>query len=126
MKYLLDVNTLVAWGYATSAHHASFHKWAARTGFANMLTCSHVELGFLRVAMQGFKVTRAEADKELAHIRKLAGGYIADCPPPNLAAWAATGARTTDAYLCQLASAHGLSLATFDNGIKDPAAFLIS
>jgi len=126
MKYLLDVNTLMAWGYAASAHHAAFHKWAAKTGFANMRTCSHVELGFLRVSMQAFKVTRAEADKELANIRKLAGGYIADCPQPSLAAWADTGAKTTDAYLCQLAHAHGLQLATFDNGIKDNAAFLIS
>jgi len=126
MKYLLDVNTLVAWGYEMSTHHESFHKWAAKTGFANMLTCSHAELGFLRVAMQAFKVTRADADKELANIRKLTGGYIADCPQPNLAAWADTGAKTTDAYLCQLARAHGLQLATFDNGIKDIAAFLIS
>jgi len=28
-------------------------------------------------------------------------------------------------YLCQLASAHGMKLATFDTGIKDSAVFQI-
>lgn len=75
--------------------------------------------------MSHYQLTLADARKALADIRKLTGGYIADCPSPALPLWATTAARTTDAYLCQLATAHGLQLATFDTGIKDPVAFLI-
>lgn len=125
MKYLLDVNALLAWGYKTQAAHLPFHRWAAKTGFENLATCAHVELGFLRLSMQWGKCTRQEADKYLAEIRKQTGMFISDCPPPQLAAWADTAKKTSDAYLCQLAEAHGMRLATFDRGIKDKAAFLI-
>jgi len=126
MKYLLDVNTLVGSRYAGHPHHAAFHRWAMKTGFSNLYTCVHAELGFLRVSMQAVRLSRKEADIALAEIRKRTGGYIADCPQPNLATWADTAPKTTDAYLCQLAHANGMQLATFDNGIKDAAAFLIS
>ena len=126
MKYLLDVNALVASRYTEHTHHAAFQRWAMKVGFSNLCTCAHAELGFLRISMQTMRLSRKDADNGLAEIRKRVGGYIADCPRPNLAAWADTGSKTTDAYLCQLAHAHGLQLATFDNGIKDNAAFLIS
>ncbi|RRK00096.1 hypothetical protein Ga0100230_019110 [Opitutaceae bacterium TAV3] len=90
-----------------------------------MVTTALVELGFVRISMQAFGFTLADAQRTLAEIRKKTGGYIADCPSPALPLWATTAARTTDAYLCQLATAHGLQLATFDTGIKDPVAFLI-
>lgn len=125
MKYLLDVNALIAWRHSQHTHHGRFHTWAARAGFSNFRTCAYSELGFLRISMQAFGLTLAEANKSLGYIRKLAGGYIADCPPPKLAAWAATAPKTTDAYLCQLAFTHKLQLATFDSGINDASAFLI-
>jgi predicted nucleic acid-binding protein len=126
MKYLLDVNALIAWRYVAHVHHSTFHRWAVKVGFANLHTCAHTELGFLRVSMQTIGCTRQEADTGLAMIRKQAGGFVAECPPPKLAAWANTGSKTSDAYLCQLAAANKLQLATFDNGIKDAAVFLIS
>ncbi|WP_043583360.1 hypothetical protein [Geminisphaera colitermitum] len=125
MKYLLDVNGLIAWRHTQHPKHVSLHAWAVRTGFKHMGTCAIVELGFLRISMSHYQLTLADARKALADIRKLTGGYIADCPSPALPLWATTAARTTDAYLCQLATAHGLQLATFDTGIKDPVAFLI-
>ena len=125
MKYLLDVNTLVACRHTGHPHHAAFHQWAVKAGFSNLRTCVHAELGFLRVSMHALQMTRAQADAALAEIRLWIGGYISDCPQPRLAAWAGTAAKTTDAYLCQLAAANGMMLATFDSGIKDPAAYLI-
>ena len=125
MKYLLDVNVLIAWRHTHHTHHDKFHAWAVRAGFDNMSTCAHSELGFLRVSMQALGLTRREADEALDDIRKLVGGYVANCPRPKLAKWAVTGAKTTDAYLCQLAAAHKMQLATFDSDIKDAAAFLI-
>jgi len=126
MKYLLDVNALLAWCHVRSQHNVKFHNWAAKAGYENFWTCVIVELGFLRVSMHIYGHSLAEAQNALAQIKQKAGGYIADAPSPNLAPWAATAAKTTDAYLCQLARAHGMHLATFDNGIKDATAFLIS
>jgi predicted nucleic acid-binding protein len=125
MKYLLDVNALMAWWHYTHPKHDPFHAWEKKTGFANFATCATVELGFLRISMHIYRYTLADAQNALVHIKRETGGYIADCPSPKLPAWSTTAAKTTDAYLCQLAAAHKLRLATFDNGIKDPAAFLI-
>lgn len=126
MKYLLDVNALLAWCHARSQHNTGFHKWAAKTGYQNLYTCAIVELGFLRLSMHVYGLALADAQEALAQLKQKSGGYIADCPSPKLPAWSATAAKTTDAYLCQLAAAHKLQLATFDNGIKDATAFLIS
>jgi predicted nucleic acid-binding protein len=35
------------------------------------------------------------------------------------------GAKTTDFYLASLAAKHGMQLATLDEGINHPAAFII-
>jgi predicted nucleic acid-binding protein len=126
MKYLLDVNVLLAWCHPASPHHARLHAWKARLKPSQLATCALSELGFIRVSAQGYGYTVKMAAEALAFIKCDIGQYIAECPPPALAAWAATAAKTTDAYLCQLAVAHKVQLATFDGGIKDPAAFLIA
>lgn len=123
MKYLLDVNALIAWRHPTAHGHARFHAWAAAAGTRQFATCAQVELGFLRVSMQNFRLTLAEAQAALADIRRQTGGFIAEAPSPRLAACATTAARTSDAYYVQVAAAAGLSLATFDAGI--PGAALI-
>ncbi|MFM8620301.1 MAG: type II toxin-antitoxin system VapC family toxin [Opitutaceae bacterium] len=117
MKYLLDVNALIAWRHHRAPAHARFHAWVAEHGARNCATCAHVELGFLRVSMQVFGDSLAEAQTALAAIRKQAGGFIAAAPPPRLAAWAVTPSRTSDAYLLQLAASAGLTLTTFDAAI---------
>lgn len=126
MKYLLDVNALVAWWHHTHPKHKAFHAWEKKTQFGHLATCATVELGFLRVSMHVYQYSLANAQHALAAMKNKIGGFIADCPPPKLAAWTDTAAKTTDAYLCQLAAAHKLQLATFDSGIKDSAALLIS
>jgi len=125
MKYLLDVNALIAWRHTHHSKSGVFHAWAARTGVDNMFTCSHTELGFLRISMQ-LGLTSAEATASLEIIREQIGGYVADNPRPRLARWVLSHKQTTDSYLCQFADAHGMQLATFDSGIKDNAAYLIS
>ena len=123
MKYLLDVNALIAWRHPTAHGHARFHAWAAATGMGELATCAQVELGFLRVSMQNFRLTLAEAQAALGDIKRQAGGFIAEAPSPRLAGWATTAARTSAAYYVQVAAAAGLRLATFDTGI--PGAALI-
>jgi len=125
VNYLLDVNALVAWWHVRAPHHDAFHEWAAHTGRQRLWTCAHGELGLIRVSMQVFAYTLAQAQAALRDIRKEAGGFVDAAPSPNLADWATTAARTSDAYLVQLARANGLRLATFDRSIKDSEAELI-
>lgn len=123
MKYLLDVNALVAWSQQRAPHHERFHAWAARHSRAELATCAHSELGFIRVSMQVFGDSLEEAQAQLAVMKRQAGGFVREAPSPKLPAWAATAARTSNAYLAQVAAAAGLTLATFDRGI--PGAVLI-
>lgn len=117
MKYLLDVNALIALRHSRSPHHAAFHHWVAQVGFKNVLTCAHSELGFIRVSMQVFGYSLDEAQEALAATKKKLGGFVAEAPSPKLSPWAETAGRTSDAYLMQLAGRNKLRLATFDGGI---------
>jgi len=65
----------------------------------------------------------ADAQKDLAEIKHKLGGFIEKSPSPIFLVWSAHAAKTTDAYLLQLAKSAGLELATFDSGI--PGATLI-
>jgi predicted nucleic acid-binding protein len=125
VKYLLDVNALLAWEHTGSSHHAEFHAWAKRAGRFNLWTCAHSELGFLRVSMQVFGYSLAQAAEALAMLKENAGGFVGGAPSPRLPSWASTAVKTSDAYLVQVARENGMRLATFDKGIKDSVAELI-
>lgn len=117
MKFLLDVNALLAWRHQRSPHHASFHSWIATIGTKEVATCAITELGFLRVSMTTFGYSLIEAQRALAAMKRTAGGFIEQCPAPVLPQGTSAG-KSTDAYLAQLAASAGLSLATFDRGIS--------
>ena len=124
MNYLLDVNALVAWFHIEPpALHARINAWTVPA--AQLATCAISELGFLRISMRVYGFDLAMTQKALASIKKDIAGYIDVLPSPSLANWVLSHKHTTDAYLCQLASAHGMKLATFDTGIKDSAVFQI-
>jgi predicted nucleic acid-binding protein len=125
VKYLLDINALIAWEHANSSHHADFHAWAKRAGRANLWTCAHTELGFLRVSMQVFGYSLSQAADALALLKERAGGFVEAAPSPRLPSWASTAVKTSDAYLTQVARENGMRLATFDTGIRDAVAELI-
>jgi predicted nucleic acid-binding protein len=121
VNYLLDVNALIAWAHSNSLENGIFHSWAAKVGYDKLATCAHSELGFIRISMlPRFGVSRAAAEAMLAGIKKDIGGFVSTAPSPKLAAWAHTSAHTSDAYLVQLATSAGLTLATFDRGIPSP------
>jgi hypothetical protein len=129
MKYLLDVNTLIALGVFHHAFHARVMAWTASLKDPSLLTCSITELGFVRVTAQaphyGFTVDQAQtllnsiktrSDMPLAFLSD--GIEIAQLP-----AWVKTPKQTTDGHLLQLANAHGALLAILDERI--PGAYLI-
>jgi uncharacterized protein len=129
MKYLLDVNALVALGIFHHGFHIRVNAWVTSQESADWLTCSITELGFARVVAQapdyGFSVQQARTLLlSLKTNSRLRLKLLADSNDISLLpAWVKTPKQTTDGHLVQLASANGAVLATFDEGI--PGAFLI-
>ena len=132
MKYLLDVNVLVAWGWSDHVDHERAVIWIAaakKQKTTILLTSAIPELGFVRISVQrtGGRVTVREATKTLAGMVTALGVrhvFLADDRPiRGFPEWCHHASRTTDAHLLQLAETHGAKLATLDTGI--PGAFLI-
>ena len=140
MRFLLDVNLLLAIGLAEHEHHARAAAWARDTASGEMLTCAITEIGFVRVASQaavyGYAVS--DAKQLLQRLRAAAagpGGNDAGAPAPrfrfvgdavpadSLPGWVRGAKQVTDGHLTALAAAHGAKLATLDAGI--PGAYRI-
>lgn len=129
MRYLLDVNALVALGFAQHEFHSRVAAWLKAEQFPDLATCSITELGFVRVLAQaaayGFTVEQA---RNLL-LRLKAGGspnftFIADDHDvSHLPAWAKNPKQTTDGHLVALASANEAVLTTLDARI--PGAHFI-
>lgn len=129
MRYLLDVNVLIAFGVTQHQFHQRVVDWIRSRRGSTFLTSPVTEIGFVRVvasvAMYGLNVSQA---------RRLVLGMKANATQPltflpdgndisALPKWVKSPAQTTDGHLLQLASANGAVLATLDEGI--PGAFLI-
>jgi len=129
MKYLLDVNALVAFGFLHHLFHARVIDWLQAESPPALLTCSITELGFVRVLAQ-VPAYQSSVDKardlllELKSNRVVPLQFVADANDiSRLPGWARTPRQTTDGHLVQLAAAHGALLATLDSGI--PGAYRI-
>jgi hypothetical protein len=129
MKYLFDVNVLVALGIFHHVFHNRVTVWAISLEGAHLMTCSITELGFVRVASQaphyGFTVQQAQTLlSSLKSSNKMPLMFLPDgVDIARLPAWVKTPKQTTDGHLLQLANANGAVLATLDERI--PGAFLI-
>jgi predicted nucleic acid-binding protein len=129
MKYLLDVNALIALGIFHHAFHTRVMAWTVSQKDAPLLTCSITELGFVRVAAQvpdyGFTVEQAQILlNSLKTKNSMPLAFLPDgIDISQLPAWVKTPRQTTDGHLLQLASANGALLATLDERI--PGAYLI-
>ena len=132
MKYLLDVNVLVAWGWSDHVDHERTAAWIAgarKRRSDTLLTSAIPQLGFVRVSVQrtSGRITVAEASETLNGMLDALGRNHAFLPDDAAASdfpdWCQHASRTTDAHLLVLAEAHGAKLATLDEGIPD--AFLV-
>jgi len=132
MSYLLDVNVLVAWGWADHVDHERVARWLVsvlRPKRERLMTSAIPELGFVRVSVQraGGQVTVTEAGETLAGMLEALGAQHAFLTDDQSATvwpeWCRAASRTTDAHLVALAGAHGVLLATLDTGI--PGAFVV-
>ena len=129
MRYLLDVNALIALGIFHHRFHDRVNAWITSQQGERWLTCSITELGFARVIAQtpdyGFTVQQARTLLlGLKKNGKLQLTFLSDGNDISmLPAWVKTPKQTTDGHLLQLAKANGAVLATLDEGI--PGALLI-
>lgn len=133
MKYLMDVNVLVAWGWQDHLDHLKVCHWIAKvkkSTHASFLTSAIPQLGFVRVSVQrtGGQVTPEMASQVLSNMLTSLGrkhNFLPDDQPAsNWPAWCQGASRTTDAHLLALAQAHSATLATLDLGI--PGAHVIA
>ena len=106
-------------------HHQRAKTW--QDSLDQVAVCPITELGFLRISSQparGASVT--EARRMLQSWKETRKPRFIPCDMEALemtepGSWK----HTTDFYLASLAHKHGLQLATLDEGIKHPSAFLI-
>jgi len=132
VRYLLDVNALVALGFLEHEFHERVAWWLSSLGKGAryaIVTCPITELGFVRVLSQApqYGLTVAQSRRLLTRLRGQSAvpfEFIADDHDVSrLPAWVKTARQTTDGHLAELAQAHGCLLATLDERI--PSAFVI-
>lgn len=132
MKYLLDVNSLLALGFVEHVLHRRVAAWVRTSiieGPSRLASCSITELGFIRILAQtpeyGFSLSQArDLLTRLKSNASLKLSFIDDDQDvSHLPSWVSTAKQTTDGHLAQLAASKGAVLATLDRGI--PKAFLI-
>jgi predicted nucleic acid-binding protein len=120
MKYLLDVNALIAFGVTQHQFHQRLVGWIRSQRGSTFLTCSVTAIGFVRVvasvAMYDLNVTQARGlllgmkANRAQPLTFLADGNDISALP----GWFKSPAQTTDGHLVQFASANGAILATLD------------
>jgi len=125
MKYLLDVNVLLAAAWANHPQYAAADAWLKGK---SVVVCPLAELGFLRISTHKkaiaapMEAARKALEKFLSETNAT---RIAD-DLPALESHAENSEQVTDQYLAALADQHGCKLATLDGGIKHAAVELIA
>jgi toxin-antitoxin system PIN domain toxin len=124
MKYLLDVNVLLALTWPNHEFHQAAHQWwrASRKIWA---TCAITEMAFIRLssnpAFTSAAVTPYEAATLLEQLVSLGRHeYWDELPRVNRDQFRkiAGHKQITDFYLAHLSSSHRAKLATFDRAIE--------
>jgi uncharacterized protein len=132
MRYLLDVNALLALVLLEHEFHprlASWVKHLGTSGAPQLATSSITELGFVRVLSQAqqYGSSVAQARELLLRVKNseaIRWTFISDDRDiSRLPKWVRTPKQTTDGHLAELARANEATLATLDRRI--PGAFVI-
>jgi len=131
MRYLLDVNALIALAHTGHALHSKAIAWygSISKSAVGLHTCAITELGFVRVSVMTGLQPDIEAAKQaldaLKSSSKVRFELIADdIGAAQLPSFVKKAQAVTDGHLIELARKHSVRLATLDQGI--PGALLIS
>ena len=132
MKYLLDVNSLLALAVLDHEFHPRVSSWVNRLaakGIPEFATCSITELGFVRVLGQAQHFGSSVGQARVL-LLKLKNSSAIRCPLiaddhdiSRLPKWVRSPKQTTDGHLMELAKANEAVLATLDRRI--PGAYVI-
>ncbi len=124
MKYLLDINTLLAAILNVHPSHVATDAWIRQKA---LVTCPLSELGFLRISTnpRAYNVSMALARQSLEAFRAAHRVQFIAADLPALSSKASRTDEVTDCYLADLAASKGMKLATLDTGIAHPAAELV-
>ena len=125
MKYLLDVNVLLAAIWANHSRHSETFTWLAGKSVA---VCPLSELGFLRISTNK-RVIGASMEQARSLLERFLAERgverIAD-DLPALNSNPKTSEQVTDNYLADLAAKHGFKLATLDRQLSHPQVVTIA
>lgn len=133
MRYLLDVNALLAFGIIDHEFHEIVARWVhtlQSQGTLEIATCSITEIGFVRIVSQTlqYRFTTHEARSLLMRLKQKDASVFTFIADENdisrLPGWVRSPKQITDGHLVRLAEENGAVLATLDR--KTPGAFLIS
>jgi uncharacterized protein len=124
VKYLIDVDALLAAAWETHANHARVDRWLEGKELA---TCPVTEIGFLRIS------THPKAlNSDMASARLLLKEFLAknkvEFVPADIGALQANATKSssvTDVYLAELAASKGMKLATLDSAISHRAVEIL-
>jgi toxin-antitoxin system PIN domain toxin len=124
VKYLLDVNALLAAIWTDHTSHSLADKWI---NGKLLVTCPFSELGFLRISThpKALGATMTVARQLLQDFLTKHTVEFLPADLPALRSRAANSDEVTDFYLAQLAASKDLRLATLDRNISHPSVALI-
>jgi predicted nucleic acid-binding protein len=130
VRYLLDVNVLVALGHTRHAQHAKAENWlkSVESDAEALGTCAITELGFVRVSVQtglqpdiGTAVLALKRMKATSPVKVV---FWSDgLGVEQLPRYVRKPAELTDGHLLELARANRAHLATLDSHV--PGALLL-
>jgi toxin-antitoxin system PIN domain toxin len=125
VKYLLDINTLIALGHTAHVHHARALAWfqSVKKTSTGLCTCAITELGFVRVTVQTALQTDIPSARRALALLKASSTIPVEMLPDaigvdKLPAFAKTPNKLTDGHLLELARHHGAQLVSLDTGIS--------
>ena len=131
MRYLLDVNVLIALGHTGHALHSQAVEWytSIAKARARLHTCAITELGFVRVSVvTGLQPDISSARLSLDALKSSSDVKFElvadDLGADHLPAFVKSPHSITDGHLIELAKRHGMKLVTLDRRI--PGAALIA
>jgi hypothetical protein len=124
VKYLLDVNALIAVIWTDHSSHAAVESWIKGKDLA---TCPLSELGFLRISTnpKALGATMPDARRLLQDFSSKHHVEFVPADLPALRSSARKSEDVTDCYLAELADSKAMKLATLDKGVMHAAAELI-
>jgi uncharacterized protein len=131
VRFLLDVNVLVALAFPTHASHRAAHEWFRQEPDRLWATCPLTQAGFLRVAGRALGASQRAVRDALAGLEEDCKNHSHEFWPvdvdlrdltDSLRARLTGHNQITDLQLLLLAHRHRGQLATFDTGLRELAS----